>query len=107
MAVGGAAGSVARWLTGAHGWRSTLAVNLVGSFLLGLMMAVSLRRMWSPTSRLMMTVGFLGSYTTFSAMMVEGVRMAAGGGMGWIPYWSVTVLGGLAAAWAGLRLGGG
>jgi len=45
----------------------TLAVNMVGSFLLGLVMEGSLRStLFTPEVRMGITVGFMGGFTTFS-----------------------------------------
>ncbi|MEW5745769.1 MAG: fluoride efflux transporter CrcB [Nitrospirota bacterium] len=50
----------------------TFVVNVSGSFLIGLLMAVSLERfMVNPQWRLLLSVGFLGAYTTFSTFEYE------------------------------------
>src|SRR6266487_6257343 len=50
----------------------TLVVNLIGSFLLGWFMGfVSVRSGFPETIRLAVTVGFIGTYTTFSTFMYE------------------------------------
>lgn len=54
----------------------TLAVNVLGSLLLGLIMEGSLRStLLSPELRLGLTVGFLGGFTTFSTFSYETVRL--------------------------------
>lgn len=76
IAVGGAAGSVCRYgmlqLTG-RWWSGsfpfgTLFVNVVGCFIIGLMTA-ALSAYWvdKPQLRALITTGFLGGFTTFSA----------------------------------------
>ncbi|MET0773306.1 MAG: CrcB family protein, partial [Candidatus Limnocylindrales bacterium] len=75
IAVGGAAGAVARYLV--DGWVSqrtggsfplgTLVVNLTGTFLLGLLAALAIERSVLPAViRPALMIGFLGAYTTFS-----------------------------------------
>ncbi|HKF45085.1 MAG TPA: fluoride efflux transporter CrcB [Thermoanaerobaculia bacterium] len=83
ICVGGAAGTAARyflggWLLGLLGtsfpW-GTLAVNLLGSILVGAVMHVSLATdLIGPTLRLALTTGFLGGFTTYSAFNYETVR---------------------------------
>jgi fluoride exporter len=53
----------------------TLAVNLSGSFLLGLMAGAAVEG----DARLILGVGLLGAYTTFSAWMVETQRIEEAG----------------------------
>jgi CrcB protein len=81
VAAGGALGSVCRHLVGAAGLRLfgpgfpwwTLAVNVVGSTAIGLV-AGWLAHRAGPTSeamRLLVTTGFLGGFTTFSAFSLD------------------------------------
>ncbi|NIQ96133.1 MAG: fluoride efflux transporter CrcB [Desulfuromonadales bacterium] len=54
----------------------TLAVNVLGSFLLGLVMEEGLRSsMLSGEVRMGITVGFMGGFTTFSTFSFETVRL--------------------------------
>ena len=76
IALGGAFGAVGRFLfvTGISQWFGlsaavgTFFVNFIGSFLLGLFISI-MDIIWLPdeTIRAMLVVGFLGSFTTFSA----------------------------------------
>lgn len=75
VGLGGCLGSIARyWLATAmhrqfgHGFPyGTLAVNLLGCFLLGSVIGlVEHRQLFSPGTRLFLTVGVLGGFTTFS-----------------------------------------
>jgi len=60
----------------------TLAVNVVGSFLLGLVMEGSLRStLLSPEVRMGITVGFMGGFTTFSTFSFETVRLIEEGSL--------------------------
>ena len=83
--TGGGIGAVCRYLTTTHiGARfgtvfpwGTLAVNTIGSFLMGLIMGVLLllteraEISLAEPARLLLTVGFLGGFTTFSAFSLE------------------------------------
>lgn len=80
ICLGGAAGTGARyllsgWVLVAIGTRlpwGTLAVNLLGSFLLGGLMELSLAtNLVSPALRLALTTGFLGGFTTYSTFNYE------------------------------------
>lgn len=84
LGVFGGMGCVARYLV--SGWvytlagktlpYGTLAVNVTGSLLLGLVMEGSLRStLLSPDLRFGLTVGFLGGFTTFSTFSYETVRL--------------------------------
>lgn len=54
----------------------TLAVNVLGSFLLGFVMEGSLRStLLSPEVRVGITTGFMGGFTTFSTFSYETVRL--------------------------------
>ena len=80
----GACGCLARYFV--SGWTyalagrglpyGTLVVNVVGSFLLGLLMEGSLRStLISPELRVGISVGFMGGFTTFSTFSYETVRL--------------------------------
>jgi CrcB protein len=84
---------------------STLLINLVGSFVLAFMVA----RVW-PTApawlRAGLGTGLLGSFTTFSALIVSLLTLTeAGMPLLALVYLLVSLLGGLGAALLGLRLG--
>jgi CrcB protein len=88
VAVGGAAGSVARYLvdgwvldrTGAGFPYGTLVINVSGSFLLGLLAALTIDRALLPAEiRGPLMIGFLGAYTTFSTLMLESWRLLEAG----------------------------
>jgi CrcB protein len=73
VAVGGAAGSVARYLIGVLLWRSsatfplsTLLINVAGSFLIGLFAKLFDAPDHQPLLRLALIVGVCGGFTTFS-----------------------------------------
>jgi len=84
IAAGGALGAVMRWyvagfiqrLSGSAFPWGTLAVNVVGSFLLGFLFVWMLERVTvGELARLAVTVGFLGAFTTFSTFSLETARM--------------------------------
>ena len=86
--VGGAAGAAARYLINISplGTRTdkfplaTFLINLVGSFLIGfLAMALADRFESNGGLRLLLIVGFLGAFTTFSAFEMELYSLMRGG----------------------------
>ena len=88
IALGGALGSVARFLVGPMVQRmvhgpfpvGTLAINVVGSFLLGLVLRSSLQGgQLSSNTIAFLTVGFCGGFTTFSAFSWETLRLLEDG----------------------------
>ena len=61
----------------------TLLINLTGSFLLGLIISMALENfMIDPHLRLLLMIGFLGSYTTFSTFAYESVTLISQGQWG-------------------------
>lgn len=114
VALGGALGSVLRFLAGVwvadnwprHFYLGTLAVNLVGCFVIGFLWAVFLLRTDIPLElRVGLTVGVLGGLTTFSTFSLEVLRLVEGGQFGVaISYLLLSVVGGLGAAWLGMSL---
>jgi CrcB protein len=84
---------------------STVVINVVGSFALGLLTA----RVWPharPWVRAGLGPGLLGSFTTFSAFAVALVSLAdSGEWMLGALHLVATIVLGFGAAWAGLRLG--
>ena len=86
----------------------TLIINLSGSLILGLFMAVftSGRFLIDPNWRLLVAVGFLGSYTTFSTYTLESFNLMQSGQvwMGFLNLFGSSLLGGLAAS-IGMMLG--
>ena len=85
----------------------TLAVNLTGSLLLGLLIGVTEERVNLPSLwRTAGAVGFLGAYTTFSTLMFESVdRLEGGEAPLVIAYLAASILLGLGLVYGGLQLG--
>jgi CrcB protein len=87
VAMGGALGAVARY--GLSGWvqgflstsfpLGTLVVNVLGSFLLGLCFYLLESSALSAEVRSMVTIGFLGAFTTFSTFSYEAIVLLEGG----------------------------
>ncbi|RME82479.1 MAG: fluoride efflux transporter CrcB [Caldilineae bacterium] len=78
----------------------TLIVNLTGSFILGFFITLaSDLLLLDPRWRLLVAIGFLGSYTTFSSYTVESVNLILNGewGSGMLNLFGSTVVGGLSA----------
>ena len=115
IGLGGFAGAVTRYLvegliSGATGggfpW-GTLAVNVSGSFLLGLLFALTAERAILPADiRGPVMIGFIGAYTTFSTLMLESWGLIEGGS--YLPALANlggSVIVGLVALAAGLVIG--
>lgn len=86
----------------------TIAVNFLGSFLLGLILALLMKKtgvhlhQW----KLFLGTGFCGGFTTFSAFAAENINLFEQKLPGTaIAYISASVIGGLFAVWAGFMLG--
>lgn len=114
IAVAGALGALARYGVGGFVPRAsdgfpwpTLAVNLSGSFVLGVLVSLFATRIdVSPPTRLAATVGFLGAYTTFSTFGLEVVRLIETGRVAAAAaYVSASVVLGVGVAYAGTVLG--
>lgn len=114
ISVGGALGGMARYGVGRLApvsadrfpW-GTFSINLVGSFLLALLLVLVLE-VWPPTLyvRPFLGVGFLGAFTTFSTFALDVDRRLGSGHAPLALAYTVATLGaGLAAAYSGLLLG--
>jgi len=86
--AGGGIGSVIRFMLGTwigqHWGRSfplgTFVINVTGSFLIGLLMTlIAVRVIVNPQWRLLLVVGGLGGYTTFSTFQYETGKLAMDG----------------------------
>lgn len=88
VGIGGGIGSVLRfWVSSYLGERiggrfpyGTFAVNITGSFLIGLLVTLLASKAdWDPRWRYLIPVGFIGGYTTFSAFEYETLRSVQDG----------------------------
>lgn len=115
IALAGALGSLARYGAGAGMQRlvgtrfpyGTLLVNVAGSFLIGLFMALfAARGQLDSRARLAITIGFLGGFTTYSSFALETISLIERRSTGLAAlYVGGTLLTGAVACWAGLRAG--
>ena len=115
VCLGGALGSGARYLVGQ--WSTakfgsgfpwgTLAVNLLGSFTIALLMHVaSAKSDFSLNTRLFLTTGILGGFTTYSSFNQETLEyFKTGEAAKAFGYVLVTLLACLVAGYAGLSAG--
>ena len=85
----------------------TLTVNVLGSFLLAVLMSACVRTEWvSPHLRWLLATGVLGGFTTYSAFNLETLRLLQEGATGrGVLYVGATLGGCLAAGAAGWALG--
>lgn len=113
--AGGSIGAVSRYgvsLLTAKVWGTqfpwgTLAVNLTGCFLIGLIFAMADRVRWlTPDVRLLLITGYLGALTTFSSFSLETVN-AGRSGMALLPLVNILInnVGGFFLTFFGLWLG--
>lgn len=89
IGLGGFVGAIARYLvdgvvserTAASAFPfGTLAINLSGAFVLGLLATLTLERSLLPAEiRGPVMIGFLGAYTTFSTFTLESLRLLEAG----------------------------
>ncbi len=111
IGIGGFVGAISRyWVAlwiGQRWGRSfplgTFVINVTGSFLIGLLMTLMAERFTeNPQWRLLLVVGFLGAYTTFSTFEYEtGALMKDGE---WL-YASLNVIGSVVVGFIALKLG--
>ncbi len=81
----------------------TFLVNLVGCFILSFFMTLTADRfIIDPRLRLFFTVGFLGSFTTFSTYSFDSINLITNGqpGLGFVNLFGSAILGGLIAVLA-------
>ena len=88
VAVGSAFGGVSRYVVGAAIQQrfglafpaGTLLINITGSFLLGFILRLALGgTQMSPETRILLTTGFCGGFTTFSTFSYDTAALIEGG----------------------------
>jgi CrcB protein len=111
IALGGACGSLARWwlsgvvyaIAGRDFPWGTVSVNVFGSFLFGLVWVLTERRIhFSGEIRLLLLVGFMGAFTTFSTYIFESSALASD--LQWLRL-GLNMAGQVFVGFAALRLG--
>ena len=88
--LGGALGAASRWLLSQAIVNSinsslplaTLAVNIVGSAIIGIVWSLSEKSILPPQIAALIIIGFLGSFTTFSAFSMETINLFRSGHIG-------------------------
>lgn len=114
VALGGALGSALRYglgafvqaLTGPGFPYSTLLINALGSFLIGVVVRLSLEGALSGEARIFLAMGVLGGFTTFSTFSYETLALLQDGEVGRaLAYVLFSVLLGLLLVFLGFRLG--
>ena len=114
VALGGSIGSIGRylcqkWFTDNYihsfPW-GTFTVNVLGCFLIGIFWGISFKSFDSNESwKLLLMTGLCGGFTTFSAFTLEGIGLIKEQKMAlFFSYVAASVLLGLAATYAGMRL---
>ena len=111
VAIGGFLGAIARF--GISSWFKkrfltifpigTLFVNLLGAFLLGLIIGKGFGQSW----QLLLSTGFMGAFTTFSTFKFENIQFHAN--KNWkliVTYLGVSYTFGILLAFLGMKLGG-
>ncbi len=111
IGAGGFVGAIARYILavwiGQRWGRSfplgTFVVNITGSFLIGLLMTLMAERFTeNPQWRLLLVVGFLGAYTTFSTFEFETGALLKDGE--WL-YAGLNMIGSVIVGFIALKLG--
>ncbi len=83
MATGGAIGTLLRFFlvssitektTSLFPW-GTFTVNLIGSFTIGILAAISMTGNFNSNTKAFLFVGLLGGFTTFSSLALEGLQL--------------------------------
>lgn len=111
IGAGGAIGAMARYSITCAEFKctflptGTLIINLVGSFLIGLLLGVFEEYAVTPEFRIFLFVGVLGGFTTFSAFALENFNLMKGGQMAnAFAYILISNLAGIALVFAGYAL---
>jgi CrcB protein len=115
VAFGGAVGSVFRYLVGVWAVRllgpafpwGTLAINITGSFAIGLFLEMILRRFGGSTElRLLLMTGLCGGFTTFSSFSLDFVGLVERGATPMaLVYLAASVILSIGATFLGLFIG--
>ncbi|RYZ21237.1 MAG: fluoride efflux transporter CrcB [Chitinophagaceae bacterium] len=110
VGLGGAGGSmlrfaVQRFVNSERFPGGTLAVNLLGCLLIGMLWGLASREWLNSNGRLLLMTGFCGGFTTLSAFSYESNQLLLSGRTGaFLLYAAATFVGGLLATFAGYKL---
>ena len=85
---------------------ATLMINVLGSMLLGIIMAISIKNnQLSELSKLFLATGFCGGFTTFSTFSLDNMSLLQQGKYNLaFMYIAASVLAGIFATWLGFKL---
>lgn len=114
VGLGGAAGSILRYLTSVVTLKfysasfpvATFIVNVIGCFLAGLIFgSITQESADAQNLKVLLLTGFCGGFTTFSAFALENVRLMDSGNLSTaVLYTIASIAAGLLAAWLGLSI---
>jgi CrcB protein len=115
LIFGGILGTVARYLFSGAIYKvfgtafpyGTLAVNMLGCFLIGIFAALSDKKLFfDPNMRLFLMIGFCGAFTTFSTLILESANLIKDS-QAWLAFLniSISVILGFLVFWLGFILG--
>ncbi len=111
VGLGGAIGSMLRYVTyliiaTKYFPYATFAVNIVGSFIIGLVLAFSLKdETFQNNWKLFLATGICGGFTTFSTFSAENLALFENGKyFTALLYISLSIILGIIAAWLGFKL---
>ena len=112
VAIGGAAGSVARFISNRYVSPlfanpfplGTFLVNITGCFIIGILYGISVKhQLLTKEMQLLLMTGFCGGFTTFSAFTLEGMVLIQEQRLiTFFLYFALSVIVGLAATFAGV-----
>ena len=86
-------------------WYGTALVNITGCFLIGVVMTILTQRQANPNWRLLLVVGLLGGYTTFSSFTWETYTLVKDGDFAkGFANVAISVVAGYLALWCGAVL---
>lgn len=80
LVIGGTTGTIARYALGGIVHRyfgtefpyGTMAVNIIGCFIIGFLVSVSESKFFiDPNSKMLLMIGFCGAFTTFSSLILD------------------------------------
>lgn len=114
VGLGGAAGSILRYLTSVFVTKyipatfpwGTFTVNILGCLLAGVVLGLFEKQLWTnPELKLLLMTGFCGGYTTFSAFTAENLNLIqSGNSLTGLIYILSSVLVSLVAIWVGFAV---